>query len=197
MATSDLLYLIAVISGGVGTFCLGIIAWLNIRQTKNIQKAERRERLLNEIIEWALEVSSCSSISTATKYAEIKDIIEHRIMVHSDLMGRYVSLEKQGEYIKQIAFRLDQGLNNAVEEVITNMRERELLLAASIANPPLDLEEMQKVTDILSGKNVEIFETLSDEAKKEVTLGKNAGKLNESISKVIEEAAKIKTKDIG
>ena len=34
------------------------MAWRTIRQTRNIQKAEKRDRLLNEIIEWAIDVAS-------------------------------------------------------------------------------------------------------------------------------------------
>jgi len=51
MTTSDWINLIAAILVGGGTLFLGIMAWQAIRQTRSIQKAENRERLLNEIID--------------------------------------------------------------------------------------------------------------------------------------------------
>jgi len=63
MDTSDWINLIAAIAGWVGILCLGIIAWLNIRQASSTQKREKRERLLNEIIEWAVNIGECSRSS--------------------------------------------------------------------------------------------------------------------------------------
>ena len=59
MTTDNWINLIAAILVGGGTFFLGIMAWRTIRQTRNIQKAEQRERLLNEIIEWAVDFKAC------------------------------------------------------------------------------------------------------------------------------------------
>jgi hypothetical protein len=47
MTTSDWISIISAILIGGGTLFLGIMAWLTIRQTRSIQKAEKRERLLN------------------------------------------------------------------------------------------------------------------------------------------------------
>ena len=56
MTTSDWITLGAAILVGGGTLFLGIMAWRAIRQSRSIQKAEKRERLLNEIIEWAVSI---------------------------------------------------------------------------------------------------------------------------------------------
>ena len=48
--------LIAAILVGGGTLFLGIMAWRTIRQTRSIQKAEKRERLLNEILNWIIDI---------------------------------------------------------------------------------------------------------------------------------------------
>ena len=53
MTTDNLINLIVAILVGGGTLFLGIMAWQTISQTSNIQKSEKRNRLLNEIIEWA------------------------------------------------------------------------------------------------------------------------------------------------
>ena len=56
MNISDWINLIAAIIVGGGTLFLGIMAWRTIHQTGSIQKSEKRERLLNEIIEWAEDI---------------------------------------------------------------------------------------------------------------------------------------------
>ncbi len=197
MVTSDWINLIAAILVGGGTLFLGIMAWRTIRQTGSIQKSEKRERLLNEIIEWGLEVSRCSSVSPFSKYAEIENIQIQRIMIAIDSINSFTSLERRGEYIKQIALKLENRLGNAVGEVMINIKERNKLLALSTgirSVPPLD--EMLKIINILE-VNGETLDVLGDDAKKLLALGKNAKTLVESVSKVIEEATKIKTRDIG
>ena len=59
MTNSDWITLGAAILVGGGTLFLGIMAWRTIHQTRSIQKAEKRERLLNEIIEWTVDILSC------------------------------------------------------------------------------------------------------------------------------------------
>ena len=184
------------ISAGA-TFLLALAAFWAIWQTRTMQKSEKRERLLNEIIEWGLEVSRCSSVSPFSKYAEIENIQIQRIMIASDLINSFTSLERRGEYIKQIALKLENRLGNAVGEVMINIKERNKLLALSTgirSVPPLD--EMLKIINILE-VNGETLDVLGDDAKKLLALGKNAKTLVESVSKVIEKATKIKTRDIG
>lgn len=53
MTTDSWINLIAAILIGGGTLFLGIMAWRTIRQTRNIQKAEKREIILNDIQKWA------------------------------------------------------------------------------------------------------------------------------------------------
>ena len=54
MDTNNWISLISAILIGGGTITLAIMTWKSIRQTRDIQQRERRERLLNEIIEWAI-----------------------------------------------------------------------------------------------------------------------------------------------
>ena len=50
-----------ILIGSAGaTFLLAIAAFWAIWQTRSIQKRERKERLLNEIIEWATEIHTVS-----------------------------------------------------------------------------------------------------------------------------------------
>jgi len=189
-----------VLSAGITLLAVFValgIGVASILHTQSMQKRERKERLLNEIIEWALEVSSCSSISFLTKYSEIKNMWEYNIMAASDLVDKYDNLEKQSEYISRIALKLEDSLGNAVGEVVSNIKERQILLTKSMGvKPTFDVNEMQRVLDILSGK-AQTSDGLSEHAKIEIALANNAKALNKSVNNVIEEAVKIKTRDIG
>jgi len=176
---------------------LAIAAFWAIWQNRNLQRKERRERLLNEIIEWGLEVSRVTSTSAFTRYAEVEDIHKQRLIIVSDLLGKFTSLETRGKYIKQIALKLENSLGNVAEEVIINIKERNKLLVESmgISRSGLPLDELLKITEILN-VNGEALDELSDEGKKIFDLGKNFKTLGESAYRLIEEATRIKTRDI-
>lgn len=208
MTTSDWINLIAAIFVGGGTLFLGIMAWRAIRQTRSIQKAEKRERLLNEIIEWVRDVSDCRSTSPFIKYAEIKHMWEHNIMTAYDEIDKFISLENQGEYIRKIAGKFKENLGNAVDKVLSNIKEREMLLIKLMSvKPAVEIGEVKKMDEsilsevkkwrqYLSNKNQDTWDALSEEAKAHFNLGENAGELKKYISKVIEIAVEIKTKEI-
>ncbi|MBA7577120.1 hypothetical protein ES708_18966 [subsurface metagenome] len=73
MSTSDWITLGAAILVGGGTLFLGIMAWRTIHQTRSIQKAEKRERLLNEIIEWAIDIAKCGKEIDLSTLLQIPD----------------------------------------------------------------------------------------------------------------------------
>ena len=68
MEISDWINLIAAILVGGGTLFLGIMAWRTIRQTRNIQEAEKRERLLNQksFLIWFTGMSGSGKITIGT-----------------------------------------------------------------------------------------------------------------------------------
>ncbi len=140
MTTSDWIILAAAILTGGGTLFLGIMAWRTIRQTRNLQKTERRERLLNELIEWATDISRCgidAGIDFFRRYPTevfdneedfIKDNdnferkeTEHRYW--SRLLSEYLHLSKESGYIKIITTRtikkeaLDKSIKKLVDEL--------------------------------------------------------------------------------
>ncbi len=188
------------------TMLLAIAAFWTIWDRREQEKRDRKERLLNEIIEWAI---NCRPISTFIKYANIKNEWEYNIMTASDSLDKYRSLENRGEYISKIAGKLGEDLGNAVEKVLTNIKERHILLVKSMAVKPAVeigkvketaenlLSEVEKLRQYLSNKNQSTWDSLSEEAKASFVLGENTGALNKSVSKVIEKAVEIKTKDIG
>jgi DNA-directed RNA polymerase subunit F len=179
----------------------------SILHTQSLQKRERRERLLNEIIEWTIRVAT--SVTSFPTYAEIKDMWVYNIMTAGDESNRYESLERQGEYIRKIALKLEESLGNAVEEVMSNIKERQiLLLKLMTVKPAIEigetkktaesmLRELEKLKQYWSSKNPKTWDSLSEEGKAHFSLGENAGRLKKSVSKVIEKATELKTKDIG
>jgi len=178
------------------TFLLALAAFWVIWQNYNFRRQEKNERLLNEIIEWGLEVSIFSSTSSFTKHAEIRDFQKQRIMIALDASNKFTTLEKRGKYIKQISSYLKDSLGDKVDLTIMNIKERNKLFAESTgikSVPPLD--EITKIIKILK-ENGETLDSLSADAKKLLALGKNSKALGESVEKVIEEATEIKAKDI-
>ena len=180
------------------TLLLALAAFWAIRQNYSLHKRERKERLLNEIIEWALDISNCKGNPFHTESDKIRDEWSAKIVDTFSLEERFYDLENRGKYIQQIALKLEKGLGSAVGEVMSDIKGRRMQLIDSMGTRPthdLDMDEMRKIIDIQSGK-VETLDGLSEHAKKKLALGKSAGKLRKSVSKLIEEATEIKTRDI-
>ena len=176
MTTSDWINLIAAIIVGGGTLFLGIMAWRTIRQTRSIQKAEKRERLLNEIIEWAIDVSKCG---TEKEFKEVTGITDEDISggfvvaFFSEVRFSFQATRGKSEYISNITSNFGKDLQDAVKELVEAVELHIDLLGKIEVNAP--------------GGFVS--------AIKEV--GKHNTALGESTRKVIKEATKIKTRDIG
>ena len=110
MTTSDWITLGAAILVGGGTLFLGFMAWRTIRQTKNIQKAEKRERLLNEIIEWAEDVA--------------KSAINRRTLSREELWKAKLSYKfhkAKSKYIEGIVGSSFKDFYDLVEEINTKL----------------------------------------------------------------------------
>ena len=65
MTCDNWINLIAAILIGGGTLALAFMTWKSIRQNRDIQKSENRDRLLGEIFKWATDVAN-SAISRRT-----------------------------------------------------------------------------------------------------------------------------------
>jgi len=106
MSTSDWINLIAAILVGGDTLFLGIMAWRTIRQTRSIQKAEKRERLLNEIIEWAVSIGECSHSSmNLTALSTLADPTRVWTFAYTTIGNLNLSLsrmELRSKYISQV-----------------------------------------------------------------------------------------------
>lgn len=91
MTTDNWINLIAAILIGGGTLALAFMTWKSIRRTRDMQKSEKRERLLNEIIEWA---------SNAAKSAIYRQRTEHPALFKTKLEYKYH--KSKGKYIGEI-----------------------------------------------------------------------------------------------
>lgn len=183
-----------------GTLMLALVTSLHILNSNDQEKRRRKERLLNEIIEWAFDVTACKVEPFSTKFDSISNEWSRSIMEAGDLAERFRDLANRGEYIKKIASGLGQDLDTAVEQVTTNIKERRLLLFGSmiIKPTPLDLDEGKKILEIMqaSEENAKALNGLSEKAKNTIALGKNAGILRQAISKIIKEVSRIKIENI-
>ncbi len=140
MTTSDWITLGAAILTGGGTLFLGIMAWRTIRQTRSIRKAEKRERLLKEIVEWAIDISKCGIdadidffmrcpnefFETEEDFIKDNDNIERKETERrywSRLLSEYLHLSKKSGYIEIIATKkikkeaLDKSIKKLVDEL--------------------------------------------------------------------------------
>lgn len=178
MATSDFISLIAAVLVGGGTLFLGVMAWRTINQTRSIQKAEKRERLLNEIIEWASGCIRCA-FELDKHHARGVGKEVYVMMLADDLIDRLRAFHKRKGYIKNIATPLffGEGLSSAVK----------------VAIECLEITIQRIETDTF-GNDEE-----RNEAKERLSrfMNKEGGGLSFCMNKVLEEAAKIKTKNIG
>ena len=204
MDTSDWITLGAAILVGGGTLFLGIMAWRAIRQTRSIQKAERRERVLNEIIQWAVDVSARMSPIDMLKNPEwllgTKLDTEETfrfVQIYGclDLMSQYSVSQLRGEYISQIASRIRNDLGGAVDDLINKIEEHLKLLLGG-AEHTVELEEYGTLIDIIFKGKSELRAGLSEDAKHQVAIFDDRVELNNSATRVIEIAVEIKTKDI-
>ncbi len=158
----------AILVGG-GTLTLAFMTWKSIRQTRNIQKSEKRERLLNEIIEWGIDVAKPKYALNLTSLTSSTISLEDQVSAYQLGQASYTQiLIERGKYIGQIALIFTQDLSIAVE----NVRH--------------DLEEHDKL----------IHDWIDSKCTSEA-VGEHDYVIDQSASKVIEEAAKMKTGDIG
>lgn len=195
------------------TFLLACAAFGSIWQNHLINRRERKERLLNEIIEWGkdLEYSVLSSheISLTKELREDLDMarkglvdvwlgqrdLERRLSV----LNRLEREVKEGDrYVEKLAARLDEGLGVTVREVLNLMKTRVELLANEQEH---DVEGIKRDAELLmqfmtdETKSLEST-NLSESGRNTVLLMRNAGDIRKSVNKLIGEAIKIKTKGI-
>jgi len=159
MATSDWINLIAAILVGGGTLFLGIMAWRTIRQTRSIQKAEKWDRLLNEIIEWATDIIECCrefEVPLVGNGITNRDSLLRRI--ESNRVTKLNTMISRSKYLSEIAFKLNTKLKDDIEITNKNILDlKEILLERAHVEIEHDkgkvkIEEVDKVVKRYDGQ---------------------------------------------
>lgn len=156
------------------TALLAGFTYLNIKSGEARERRDRKERLLNEIIEWAVDVSKCG---IEKGYPDISNLI--------DLQAVWLKISNNvGDII--LCFKEMRGKNQYITEIVKAL-DQDLKEAAKILT-----DDFEEHINLLS-----LCETyMKDSEKAWKNAVKHKHKLNASAKKVIEEASKIKTKDI-
>jgi len=163
------------------TLVLAIAAFLAIWQNRNLQKKERKERLLNEIIEWARDVATCAfSIPAPMMFEDItagletpaveKMVQRARVTTYTNLRLRYHIAARRSKYIETIASSFSGNLDDAVKKLSKQLNN----VISALQKCSRDLDDISKTENL---------------KRAEDSLRKKADIL-------VEEAVKIKTKDI-
>jgi len=203
MTNSDWINLIAAILVGGGTLFLGIMAWRTIRQTRSIQKAEKRERLLNEIIEWAIDICRCGLKPPYIPTSKM-DVSLYLLDNLGGALLEYDSISGRTEYISRIALSFGNDLQNMVDSLAEIIRDRIKLMEQQmdiLAGKRIDVPGMTELTETSDFKewvsSQDCPKSLNNNFK--VIMFKimmNRTILLDNAKQVVEEATRIKTRDI-
>jgi hypothetical protein len=166
------------------TFLLAIAAFGAIWQNHRLQKRDRKERLLNEIIKWAVDISDCnigvSGLEALKDEGDLSGRVD-KILTHAQLTEwglRLQALETKGKYIIDTVQICFDNLKTVVTTLNDDLKKF--------------IDSLYYCADIeFKGLSSTIYREQSEKS------GILQMKMYESANKVIKEATKIKTKDIG
>lgn len=153
----------------------------NARRTAEIEKEtrDRKERLLDEIIEWAIDASKCDVALDPTAIVGTIGTEKARLFVEALTSKERTSITKtwgKSLYISKIVPTTWQDLQKAVEELIKDLG--------------MLVDLLDECSDAVASNLIDAFGSVSEKVREHKL------KLYKSVEKVIEEATKIKTKDI-
>jgi membrane protein implicated in regulation of membrane protease activity len=100
------------------TALMAYFTWLSIKSGEEREQRSKKERLLNEIIEWVEDVGRL--------VFEMPDIYQEEWRQARDIVSQFQVVAAKGDYIKRIAldsFEQDEKLVEAVEAVKKEFRE--------------------------------------------------------------------------
>ena len=177
---------------GVATLLLALAAFGAIWQNHNLQQRERRGRLLNEIIEWAIDIGKCGvGHKSSLSQVVMTDPVTQEKMIRSsaaiydlasDIQGEALNLIVRGEYIKNIGQAFNKDLQDLIEQAISHLKGyNESLLNYLDVIPfdsPITTSDLNRWTTVTK----EVFE--------------HKQLVKQPTDKLLEEATKIKARDI-
>ncbi len=169
----------------LATLVLALGAFLSIRQTRDMQRSEKRERLLNEIIEWAINITECGLEKEITTMSQIEDNEKIRQFVlarATELELSFARFRGRSRYIRNIVPVSEQDLQNTVDNLIKKLEVH------------IDLFTQMRgaiLYKLGTKENIEARDMMSRKVRDHKL------ELDKYANEVIEEATKIKTSDIG
>ena len=111
----------------LSTLILALGAFMSIRETREIKKSEKRDRLLSEIIQWATQVLECGRDP-----ASLQIIFSKSELVSTTVtQAGFNILAWRAVYIGAIAASVGKVLQDAVEDTRTLIRQHSKLLTLS------------------------------------------------------------------
>ena len=103
----------------------------SILHTQSMQKKERRERLLNEIIEWAIDISRSHPEEIHRDIARIREEAKEQEFLAANIriiMDSLVGMRGRNQYTGSIARKVDKTLKESVDKLIKEMESYIALL---------------------------------------------------------------------
>ena len=182
----------------------------SILHTQSLQRKERRERLLNEIIEWAIDVAKCgvkddkgSEVwsNFAARYFDkvhvtnikVEDFLREKFIIEfsraADFLFTFTAMKGKSHYISRASLSLGQELQNAVLSLTRDLEIHIELIGNYCKDIRSKLNSIEEVT------NQELIQEDSNNYIEEI--GNHKQQLDLLAYKVTEIATKIKTHDIG
>lgn len=168
------------------TAVLAVASFRTIRQNYKFREKDRKERLLNEIIEWAINVAESGIEPDTPDLSVDKDAGKSWPYLDSQFkkLKTLQLLRARSVYMESIALAIHKSLHTFVKGSIDNLR-----------NQLRALYDYKKFMDEHNSKGSE--EKIAFLTSTSNLVDKNNKLLYKSAVGVIEEAAKIKTESIG
>jgi hypothetical protein len=166
-----------------GTLILALITTLSIINANDQAKRDRKERWINEIIEWAVNVINWRSQNKGIfrDITTIRSPEEQRLHKYAhiiELRETLAGMRGRNQYAEKITQKLSTSLHEAVEKLMKGIEDYIKML---------DDWQHAMATDISLVDNKD-YAGKASESERQV---------GELADKVIEEATKIKTRNIG
>lgn len=183
----------------------------NLREQKRREDAIKKEKRdkedlqLNEVIKWALDISTRTSPPNIldnpewileSKYDEDEKIKLAQISSYMDLVNQYTVMKLYGEvYISRIAYIIRKDLGKTVAQLLKKTKAHIDVLFKASQNS-LGIKEYRTLMDVATGKIKLSEDDLSKALKSQLEVFYDRLALNKSATKVIEIALEIKIQDI-
>ncbi len=169
------------------TAVLAVAAFWTIRQNHSFRKKEYKQKLLNEIVEWAIDVNKCGMEHRSTlSQAVMADPVSPEKVIHSlavlfdlssNIQGEASTLIVRSEYIETICKVFNKHLYDIFEKVVAALNVYNNSLLNYLNAIPLDMPPAIKASDmntmtqlaIKVNKDKQLVKTLTNEFTEKAT----------------------------